>query len=245
MMLARRHGTGYSDYNVYSSGSSVTTGTTTITGSTGGSAGVSLPTPPSAVAGVTAVTSGTIAPGAYGAINQSGTITLTAGTYIFTTINQNGTINFDTSAGPIIVNVTTGGLTAVNNGFLTNTGTGPATLNLIAGDLLYQNNATIMNLDIFVFNGTATFKNNCDGNFNLYVSGAVQFKNNGTINPNGFSAGGPEILSTVMWTAGSAGPKVDVCNSSVPPGITDPCALAGSPIPGIATVDTWAAVAWQ
>jgi hypothetical protein len=248
MMLVRRDGpTDYSSFNAYSQNSTVTTGTTSITGTTGGSAGYPLPSPPSATAGGTNLnlSGGTVTPGAYGTLTTTGTVGFTVGTYTFTTVNMDGTLSFDTSGGPIIIKITTGGLTGTNSCTLNNTGSAPVAIHIIGGNLEFKNQATVNNVDILIYNGTADFKNSTDGNMNIFASGAITFKNSGTVNPNSISFGSPEIISTVMWTAGSASAKTDVCTSSVPAQTGDPCALAGSPIPGAPAVDTWATVAWQ
>jgi hypothetical protein len=248
MMLVRRNGPiDFSTFNVYSQNGSIITGQgTTISGPTGTGGGYSLPLPPSATAGTTdlSVNGGTVAPGAYGALTTNGTVTLTAGTYVFTSMNIKGILNFDSSGGPITVDVTVGGF-GTNGSAVTNTGGGSVLLNIIGGDLNFQNQAAVNNLDVVVYNGAATFWNKLTGSMNVYAKGDITFKNNTNVSPNGLVPPAPEIVSTVMWTAGVAGTRTDVCLSTVPAPYGDPCALGGSPMPGSPTLDSWAAVAWQ
>jgi hypothetical protein len=247
MMLVRRHGPiDFSTFNIYSQNGSIITGTTTISGPTGTGGGYTLPLAPSATAGTTDlnITSGTVSPGAYGALQTNGAVTFTAGTYVFTSINLKGTLTLDTSGGPITVDITVGGF-GTNGSAVTNSGGGSALINVIGGDLSFQNQAAVTNLDIVVYNGSATFWNKINGSMNVYASGDIKFKNSGTVTPNGQIPPAPEIISTVLWTAGAAGTRNDVCMSSIPVQYGDPCALGGSPMPGSPALDSWAAVAWQ
>lgn len=246
MMLDRRAGPlGYGSYNVYSQNATVTTGNTVITGLSGGSvAGVVLPPPPTATANGNDISpsSGTVAPGTYGSLALTGTVTFTMGTYVFSSATVNGTLNLDTSAGPIKVIITTGGLSGVNNNAIINTGSGPAEIDIVNGDLDIKNNTGFTNVDIFVFNGTATLKNNANGTLNLWASGAVDLGNSGSISSNGLSMGVPSVASAVLWTGASPGSVVDLCTSVAPGGVWDPCSLGGSPVPGSPSIDSWTVI---
>jgi hypothetical protein len=252
MMLVRRAGPlDYTDFNVYSQNGTVTTGTTVISGLSGGStSGVSLPVAPSATAGATnlSLTSGTISPGAYGTLtltSPTSNVTLTAGTYVFSSVSMQGTMTLNSTGGPITVNITSGGLTGENNCTFVNTGESLVQFNIIGGDLLFKNSATMTNVTILVYNGSATFKNSADGQMNLWASGNIDFKNNGTISPNGVGYGTPGKVSAVLWTNGAAGSMTDLCTSNTPAATNDPFALAGSPMPGSPVLNGWASVAPQ
>jgi hypothetical protein len=243
-MLARRDSAGYTDYNAWSNINDYDLGTVDITGPIGSIAGNLLPPAPSATANANHISpsSGTVAPGTYGTMSQSGTVTFTAGTYVFSSVTVSGTLIFDTSAGPIIWNITTGGLSGNNNNTFTNTGNGPATINIINGDFELKNNSTFTNIDIIVYNGDITMKNNTDGSVGLYCSGTIDIKNNGTITMNPFHIGGIPACSAVLWTNGSPGTRTDLNTSCSYAGVTDPCDLAGSPMPQSALIESWAAV---
>jgi hypothetical protein len=253
MMLARRSaGTSYADYNVYSQNSTVTTSGTVITGSYGGNTGYSLPAPPSGTAGTNNIaiannTTQTIAPGTYGSLTagDADTINFSAGTYIFSTwtFHDREICNLDSSAGPVIIIVTTGGISDHDQTTFNNTGNGPVQINITGGDLLLHDSETFTNIDMLVYNGSATYHANTNGTLNLYASGAIVFQNQGTISPNPLGFGAPPACSAVLWTSGSPGARSDLSTSLVPAGVADPIDLAGDPMPSSAKLDSWAAVA--
>lgn len=245
MMLARRNGgTSYSDYNSTSDDDDYDLGSVTIVGPIPNGSGSYLPTPPSATANSTNISpsGGTVAPGTYGTMSQSGTVTFTAGTYVFSSVTVDGTLIFDTSAGPISFVITAGDLSGTNNNTFTNTGNAPAQIHILDGDFSLKNNTTFTNIDIFVYDGGIELKNNTNGSVGLYASDTVEIKNNGTITLNSYHSGTASACSVVLWTNGSAGSRVDLSTSCSLAGVTDPCDLAGSPIPQSASIDSWAAV---
>jgi hypothetical protein len=246
MMLARRNSaTTYADYNATSNTATYTLGTVTITGPTPGTSGSYLPTAPSGTANTTNISpsSGTVAPGTYGTMTQSGTVTFTAGTYIFSSVTVGGTLIFDTSAGPVNFIITTGGLTGTNNNTFTNSGSGSASIHITGGNFTLVNNTAFTNIDIFVYSGNITMKNNTDGTVGLYASGTIDIKNNGTISQNIFpNSSTGSVCSAVLWTNGAPGSRVDLSAALTPVSGTDPCDLTGSPMPCSPALDSWAAV---
>jgi hypothetical protein len=251
MMLARRRQGGYDGYNVYSQYGTVDVGTTVITGPVGSGGSYSLPPAPSVTAGTTNLdpSSGTqIAPGAYGTltIGNNRTVGFRTGTYVFSSVSlgNSTTLNFDTSAGPILFCVTSGGLVGDNSNSFVNTGGGAVRISVINGNVDFSNSTSFGNFDIVVHNGTATFKNNTMGAVNIWASGDVEFKNNGTISVNGLAYDGtPPALTAVLWTGGVPGTPSDLTTSMVHAGVGDGSSLAGNPLPSKTTIDAWAAVA--
>jgi hypothetical protein len=250
MMLVRRaNPSSYDLYTLFSETADYDIGSTTIIGPVGSSAGNILPPPPSATGGTTNLSpsGGSIAPGAYGTltVGNNTTIGFSAGTYVFSswTTGNSDTYNFDTSAGPISIIITTGGMSGSNNAAFINTGNGTVQINVNTGDVSFNNDTVFTNIDILVYNGSATFKNNTDGSLGLYTSGTVSFKNNGTISPNSLHVGASPACSAVLWTNGSPGARIDLDLTLPPAGVTDACALAGSPRPPSPTVNSLSAVA--
>ena len=245
MMLSRRKGVvSYADYTVYSQNSTVTTTGTIINGLSGGSAGYNLPTPPSGTAGSTDITAaGTYAPGTYRDLNISGsqTINFSTGTYVFRSWTSAGldTFNFDTSAGPVNVIVTTGGVNLNKVEFLTNTGSGQVNIHVNAGNFAVLGNSTFTDINILVYSGTASVGKAPSGTLGLYASGAIAFLNTGSVSMNTVGYNGTAALSTVLWTAGSPGARNDVVATVVSPGVGDPCSLAGTPTAGSPIITSW------
>lgn len=249
LMLARRAGSaGYAAYNVYSENGTITTGTTVVSGTTG-SSGTPLPTAPSVTAGSTNLnpSSGTtISPGSYGTltVDDNTTVNFIAGTYTFSSwsMDNSATYNFNTSAGPITVNITTGDLDGKNTATFTNSGGAPVRINVIGGDVKFKNDTTFTNIEMIVYNGKVEFKNNTNGTLDLSASGNIKFKNNGVLSPNGIDTGMPGLLSAVLWTNGSPGTRTDLCTAVVAAGVVDPCDLAPSPLSSSPAMSTWASV---
>lgn len=249
MMLARRRVPSYADYHTYTQAGNFVTGTTSVEAPNGQIVpGITLPTPPSATANSNHISpsSGTVAPGTYGNLNLSGTVGFTAGIYVFqsVTVGNSATMNFNTSGGPIHFIVTNGNFVSNNDNNFINTGTAPVVIHVLNGHFETKNNTLFTNIDVFVYNGNFECKNdNVNGALNVYASGNIEFKNNGTVTANPYTYGASMAASAVLWTGGSPGPRVDLTTSLVPAGIADPLSLAGSPIPPGSVVESWTAVA--
>jgi hypothetical protein len=251
MMLARRkYGCGM--FNIYSQNGTVTTNGATLTGSVGSGGGYSLPTPPSGSAGTTNITMAnsttqTVSPGSYAAISggDNDTVNLSAGTYVFTSWNFHnfGAFNFNTSGGAISIIITTGGFTINDSNTLTNSGSAPVQIHILGGNLSVHDSNTFSNVEFLVYNGTATFHDANNGSVDVFASGNISFHTNGTISGDAIGSNQAEACSAVLWTAGSPGSRSDLSTSIAPPGVAEPCDLAGSPMPASTALSSWAAVA--
>jgi cytoskeletal protein CcmA (bactofilin family) len=142
---------------------------------------VKLPPATSFTPGTAGVTGGgALAPGAYGDLNVSGTLSLTGGTYTFKsfTLATFSTLNLDLTKGPIVIqvagDVNLGGFLTVNvNGQPAFTGfplaPNPAVNQALAGDVLLETHGSFTEGSGFdTFFGTVFAP---DGNIN--VSGSV------------------------------------------------------------------------